>query len=255
MSLGDGARSPIRMRPNVPMAIQVANRLRGQLRREFANGGRLPGENDIAARLDVSRGTVRQALTILQHEGLISRHQGLGTFAVPHVPGIQARIDFAYEFTELIIASGYEADVKTLEKCFATASPATATVLNIEPGASLLHVCKLYLASGQPAIYEEDLLPTRLIREEYDLAEIEKPIWQFLDRRCHRQTKYVLSEIWPWLAGDDLAELFGVAPGSPTLKFVEVFYDARNEPLVLDNIYYCEPFIRFHALRKVSPVS
>jgi GntR family transcriptional regulator len=243
------------MRPNVPMAIQVANHLRGQLRREFANGGRLPGEKEIAARLAVSRGTVRQALAILQHEGLISRHQGLGTFAIPHVSGIPARIDFAYEFTELIVSSGYDSDVKTLNKCFATASAETANALNIEPGAPLLRVCKLYLASGQPAIYEEDLLPTRLIREEYDLAEIEKPIWQFLDRRCHRQTKYVLSEIWPRLVDGCLAELFGVAPGSPTLNFVEVFYDARNEPLVLANIYYCEPFIRFHALRKVSSVS
>jgi GntR family transcriptional regulator len=245
----------MRMRPSVPFAIQVANRLRGRLRREYTGGGKLPGENALAVEMRVSRGTVRQALTILQHEGLVSRRQGLGTFAVPHVSGIPARIDFAYEFTELITASGYEAGVQTLEKGLATASAETASMLNIEQGAPMLRVRKLYLAGGRPAIYEQDLLPTGLIREDYDLAEVEQPIWHFLDCRCHRQTKYVLSEIWPWLVDADLAQLFGVPAGSPTLKFVEVFYDARNEPLVLANIYYCEPFIRFHALRKVSPVS
>ena len=62
MTIGDGLRTPIRTRPNVPIAIQVANRLRGQLRRDFAGGGRLPSEILIAAELGVSRGTVRQAL-------------------------------------------------------------------------------------------------------------------------------------------------------------------------------------------------
>ena len=85
------------------MAIQVANHLRRQLRLEYAEGGRLPSENEMAAELGVSRGTVRQALAILQQEGFISRHQGLGTFANPKVLGITARIDFAYEFSELWI--------------------------------------------------------------------------------------------------------------------------------------------------------
>src|SRR5215472_164556 len=115
MSSGNGSRGPVRMRPNVPMAIQVANQLRGQLRREFADGGRLPGETVMAAEMGVSRGTMRQALAILQHEGLISRRQGLGTFANPHVLGIPARIDFAYEFSELIHAAGYESTIHTLE--------------------------------------------------------------------------------------------------------------------------------------------
>ena len=36
------------MRPNVPIAIQVANHLRARLRSEFAGGGRLPSENELA---------------------------------------------------------------------------------------------------------------------------------------------------------------------------------------------------------------
>jgi DNA-binding GntR family transcriptional regulator len=44
----------------------------------------LPPEPELARQLGVSRGTVRQAVTILEHEGLLSRRQGLGTFIVPH---------------------------------------------------------------------------------------------------------------------------------------------------------------------------
>ena len=95
----------MRIKPNVPMAVQAAELLRNRLRRDYVNGGRLPGENVIASELGVSRGTVRQALAILEREGVILRQQGTGTFANPNVLGINAGVDMAYEFTQLIEAA------------------------------------------------------------------------------------------------------------------------------------------------------
>jgi GntR family transcriptional regulator len=252
---GNGNRAPIRLRPNVPVAIQIANLLRVQLRTDYAEGGRLPGENAMAAEMGVSRGTVRQALAILQHEGLISRHQGSGTYANPNVLGIPARIDFAYEFSELITASGYQSTIKTLEIRQEAASSATASALDIKPGAPVLYLRKLFLANGQPAIYVHELLSTALILEPYEHAELEQPMWHFIERRCHRQLKYGLSELIPSLAVDDVAELLAVAAGSPVLKFDEVFFGIHNEPLTQAIIYFHEPLIRFHALRKVSMIN
>jgi GntR family transcriptional regulator len=254
MSAHDGLHTPIRVRPNVPVAITVANHLRGRLRREYANGGQLPSEHLLAAELGVSRGTLRQALVILQHEGLISRKQGLGTFARPDVDGIPARIDFAYEFTELIAAAGYVADVRTLEICPACASEEAVQRLDISLNAPMLRVRKLFLASGTPAIYVDEVLPTAVIAEEYDPEELKRPIWHFLARRCNHPIKYVLSELLPAVADDELAQLLAVAPGSPLLKFIEVFYDVKNDPMVLAYIYFNASLIHFHALRKVSPV-
>ena len=254
MSTRDGLHTPIRVRPNVPVAITVANHLRGRLRREFAGGGQLPSEHLLAAELGVSRGTLRQALAILQHEGLITRKQGLGTCVKPDVKGIPARIDFAYEFTELINAAGYVADVKTLEIGLAGASEAAAQRLDIPVNTPMLHVRKLFLANDIPAIFVDEMLPTSAIVEEYDPEELQRPIWHFIDHRCHRRIKYVLSELLPVLADDELAQLLQVKPGSALLKFVEVFYDVKNEPMVFAYIYFNESLIRFHALRKVSPV-
>ncbi len=244
-----------RLRPNVPVAIQVANQLRGLLRREYVDGGRLPGENALATQLGVSRGTLRQALSILQQEGLISRHQGLGTFANRPVLGIPARIDFAYEFSELIHASGYESDVKLLEKSRVAADADTARRLQIEPGAPLLRLRKLFLAGGQPAIYVDYVLPIAVIGDDYDPAELEQPPWRFLLRRYNRQMKYVVSELEPIVAEGELAELLGVAAGSPTLKFIEISYSSKNEPLVFANVFFRHPIIRFHALQKVATLA
>ncbi|WP_168176557.1 GntR family transcriptional regulator [Williamsia sp. 1135] len=59
----------------------IANELAGRIRRgEFGNRERLPGEMVLADEFAVSRGTVRQALTTLQREGLIETWTGAGSF-------------------------------------------------------------------------------------------------------------------------------------------------------------------------------
>ena len=46
----------------------------------FQPGERLPGENDLARKFDVSRSTIRQALSSLQDAGLIETWTGAGSF-------------------------------------------------------------------------------------------------------------------------------------------------------------------------------
>ncbi|WP_434533252.1 GntR family transcriptional regulator [Amycolatopsis carbonis] len=46
----------------------------------LAHGDQLPGEHQLAEQYQVSRGTVRSALSELQHQALISTHAGVGSF-------------------------------------------------------------------------------------------------------------------------------------------------------------------------------
>ncbi len=49
----------------------------------LAAGARLPTELELAHEYNISRGTIRQAMTILVHEGLLERIPGRGTFVRP----------------------------------------------------------------------------------------------------------------------------------------------------------------------------
>lgn len=65
----------------IPKYRHIADELRKQIRSDaFGSSGRLPTEAALCTRYDVSRQTVREALSALELEGLIRRRQGSGSF-------------------------------------------------------------------------------------------------------------------------------------------------------------------------------
>lgn len=70
--------------------VRLADQLYGQIFEQIVAGNlnvgdKLPSENEISERFGVSRPVVREALLRLRADGLITAHQGLGTF-VSHQP-------------------------------------------------------------------------------------------------------------------------------------------------------------------------
>ena len=64
--------------------MRVAEHLRSKLGTPgFEFGAFLPGEYEMAAQYNLSRGTIRRALGILEGEGLLSRQPGRGTLIIP----------------------------------------------------------------------------------------------------------------------------------------------------------------------------
>jgi DNA-binding GntR family transcriptional regulator len=66
----------------LPRYRQIAADLRAAVRAgQLVTGAALPSEADLIARYGVSRGTVRQALAVLEADGLISTQPGKGRYA------------------------------------------------------------------------------------------------------------------------------------------------------------------------------
>ncbi len=74
---------------DLPRSQLAADRIRADiLRGTYAAGERLPGERDMAARLGVNRGAVREALKTLEHQGLVTTRPGGTTVCALQEAGI-----------------------------------------------------------------------------------------------------------------------------------------------------------------------
>jgi len=76
------------------LSVAVTDALRAKIESaEWIPGARVPTEKDLSSQLNVSRATVREALTRLKHEGYIYSVQGKGAF-VADQPGMNTfRVD------------------------------------------------------------------------------------------------------------------------------------------------------------------
>jgi DNA-binding LacI/PurR family transcriptional regulator len=63
---------------------RAAAQIEALIRRKSLWGQRLPSERDIATGFCLSRGTIQQALAILERQGLVRRRHGSGTYAAAH---------------------------------------------------------------------------------------------------------------------------------------------------------------------------
>ncbi len=106
----------------LPIYVRVADDLRSRLGTEgFEIGSYLPGELDIAAQYDLSRGTIRRALGILEAEGLLSRQPGRGTLILPKSVGVMGTRPKVAVVWTMVRAMGLEM-LSSLEDCLSSAN-------------------------------------------------------------------------------------------------------------------------------------
>jgi GntR family histidine utilization transcriptional repressor len=100
-------------------------------------GALMPSESELVARFGVSRMTVTRALRELQNEGLVTRVQGLGTYAA-HLAQVSSTLTIR-DLHEEITARGHshhaEAHLARQER----APAALAPQLGLAPGAPVFH--------------------------------------------------------------------------------------------------------------------
>lgn len=66
--------------PGVNRVAWATQQLKAMLRQPpYAGGARLPSERDLATQLDVNRGTIREAIRSLVHQGFLETKRGAGT--------------------------------------------------------------------------------------------------------------------------------------------------------------------------------
>ena len=117
----------------------------------LAPGSLVPTERLLAAELQTSRTTVRQALIELVGEGRLVRRHGSGTYVAE--PKVQWSLQMT-GFTEQAAANGFTASAKVLAAERVPARDEIAERLGLERGAACFRIERLRLADDTPMAVE-----------------------------------------------------------------------------------------------------
>ena len=119
----------------------------------WAPGALMPSEAELVARFEVSRMTVNRALRELQAEGLVTREQGVGTFAAPLHP-VSSTLTIR-DLHEEIGARGHRHHAVVHLQRAEAAAPALAAQLGLEAGAEVFHTLIVHFDNGVPLQCED----------------------------------------------------------------------------------------------------
>ena len=150
-----GSASPAHSAASVaPPYLRVKQHLKdGLAQGRWAPGELMPSEAELVARFAVSRMTVNRALRELQAEGLVSRTQGVGTFAAP-----LHRVSSTLTIRDLhdeIESRGHRHAAQVVLLREEKANPALALQLGVANGARVFHALIVHHEDGVPLQCED----------------------------------------------------------------------------------------------------
>ena len=217
---------------------------------EYAHASRLPRESVLAEKLGISRTQLRDILASLEREGFITRRHGVGTLINRYVFNVPTRMDIEVEFSDMIRQSGRQPRVDYVNVTEDSASEKIAAQLHLTCGDPIVRVTRLVSADGVPAIYCEDVVNQRLVRQGATQEDYKLPIFHFLEEFCHVIPYLDLTDVRPAAADEALSAIFQVPVGTPLLNMDEVDYDIDGNPVFCSNQYYVDGIIRHTVMRK-----
>ena len=199
--------------------------LRDEITRgDMPPGAVLPGEMRLADQHGVSRVTIRRALEVLAHEGLIERRAGSGTVVTG--PGQRAEA-IAADFATLMPQLGQQTTARLLAYAYTPAPAAVAEALHLPDGGRVQRAVRVRLMNGAPFSHLTTHVPEDIAQNfsETDLAST--PLFRLLER-SGVQVDHASQSISASLATPDVAEALDVSVGAALIALTRVVFDASG---------------------------
>jgi GntR family transcriptional regulator len=193
-------------------------------------GTQLPGEADLCKLFTVSRTVIRQALAELDHEGLIVRKKGKGTFVAEPKIG-ESLVQRLTGFYEDMVERGHIPITQILRQQITPASSKVALKLDVAAGTPLIEIERLRFIENEPIVLVTTFLPFSLCPDVATSDFSSQSLYQFLEKhygfiiaRGHRTIEAVA-------ANEYEAQHLNVEIGMPLILLKSVSYLDNGTPL------------------------
>ncbi len=192
-------------------------------------GDRLGTERELAARLSVSRSTLRQVLAVLAEGGIVRRVPGRagGTF-VAHAK-VDRDLSVIVGLPEYLRRQGFVAGTQVLSATMSGADEIAANHLAVPTGSLLIDIVRIRLADGIPISLERVQLPAEIFPGLLELP-LGGSIYDLLDAHYGITPDEVVEHLEVAEASPDEAALLGVHARAPLLAITRTSATSAGVP-------------------------
>lgn len=200
----------------------------------FPEGSRLPSEPELSKLIGVSRTTLRQALALLQDDGLVNNIRGKGNFIVKSKPNKDV---------------GLETIGHPVYKCLNDSIDEVKIQLRIEPStdyfnqilvrktAAVVLIDRWYKSQSKAIAYTFTLLPIETISKfNLDLNDKDK-ILEFLEKELYELSSDILVEIKYSTSGNFAAKAYPISSENHFHLIQETIHKDSEFPIASNKHY------------------
>jgi GntR family transcriptional regulator len=216
-----------------PLYKEVKSRLtRGLIDAEWRPGHAIPSEAQLAARFQVSVGTVRKAIDELVAENILVRQQGRGTFVAAHT------LDRTlFYFFHIAGKDGRKESPQTevLHFTRGRADADEAMKLAIVRGDRVLRIRNLLSLAGRPVVIDDIVIAAQRFPDldESTFSARETTIYGLYQERYGINVIRASERLSAVVASAEIAHRLDVAVGAPLLRIGRIAYTYHDIPVEL----------------------
>jgi GntR family transcriptional regulator len=215
------------------------------------DNGMLPSETELGQRFEVSRATIREALSQLEQRGIVTRRHGVGTF-VAHQTLLDAGLEELASLETLARRIGTKTqmgDPSVIEERMPTARE--ASLLQIPSDASVLAVSRVIKTSERLIAYLIDIVPTTVLRQQ-DLAKnFRGSVLDVLLRRKDLHLSHSRTDILIEAANKEIANKLHVRQGTALHKLEAQLVSRDGRVIDYSTSYLVPECFHLHVNRKI----
>lgn len=236
----------------LPLYYQLKEVLKQQIRSgHLAPHTAIPSEPELVSSYQVSRATVRQALSELVHEGLLYRQHGKGTFVCE--PRIQRSVSELTSLTEEIRRQGKHPAGLLVVSELVRGSETVREQLALVDIEQIIRLERLRTADGSPIAYEIDYLPYPRAANVYRRAKEVADGSLYSLMISEGLNPYIVEQnIKAGLASAREAEVLHISPGEPGLRCTSTTFDLTGSPIAYSETFFPGTQFDFHMTLHVA---
>ncbi len=232
-----------------PLPVQLREEILAIIEQEeLRPGDRLPTEAAIAHRFGVARTTAREALKLLEQDGIVDVRHGSGRY-LSQVASLERPITRLESVTEMMAALGYAVTNRVISVALRGADGEEAAAFGLAEGEAVIDLERIRLHGEEPLIYSVDVIPRAVIEGPIEAVDWSGSLLGLLEANGARVIS-AMAQLRVEMLPEAGRRAMGMRSDDPWILLVQRNIDESGAVVILSRDYHRYDSFTFNVFRQ-----